>query len=121
MATYQPKADTIAARALDAIEAGLRYKPKGAWLPNADAARVIGVRPNAMLPALGPALDAGLVEKSLCSSGFTQWRLLGTAKPRRTRPAKPTDPQKFSLDDWPPGFVAQFDSVSVRSYETRRK
>lgn len=120
MATYQPKADTIAARALDAIEAGLRYKPKGAWLPNADAARVIGVRPNAMLPALGPALDAGLVEKSLCSSGFTQWRI-GTIKSRRARPAASAPAPKFSLEDWPPGFVAQFDTVSVPSYEMRRK
>lgn len=120
MTIYQPTPDTTAARALDYLVERSRMKPAGAWIPNVDVAQHLGVKPNAVRPSLDKAIEVGLVERSLSSDGFTQWRL-GVIKPRR-KPKSIPDPgrQKFT-HDWPPGFVSQFDTVKVASYEERRK
>jgi hypothetical protein len=118
--SYAPTEGTIAARAIEFIEKRLDRMPKGAWLANTEVSAALGVPPNAIRPSLGPAIDAGLIERSLCPSGYTQWRM-GFIKPRR-RPtkAKPPEVPKFSIA-WPPGFVSKFDSIKVASYEERRK
>lgn len=118
--SYAPLEGTIAAQAIDFIERAQDRRPKGAWIPNVDVCAALGVKPNAIRPSLDKALAVGLVEKSICPNGFTQWRL-GVIKSRR----KPVKPQPvaatlFSID-WPPGFVSRFDSVAVPTYETRRK
>jgi len=120
MATYRPKEGTQAAQALEFIERVTQHA-RGAWVANTDVADALQVRPNAIMPALGPAINAGLVEKSLNGHGFTQWRL-GVIKSRRApkEPAKPKVPV-FSLPDWPPGFVPRFETVVVPQYEERRK
>lgn len=117
---YQPIPETTAARALDFILEQSSRNPKGAWVSNTDIAHHLGVRTNAVRPSLERAVAGGLVEKSTCPSGFLQWRL-AVIKPRRKPKDKPTPAPAFSIPDWPPGFVAQFDSVEVPSYETRRK
>lgn len=121
MATYQPKPDTLAARAIEFIETATNGKPKGAWVANLEVCTALQVRPNAIRPSLEKAIETGLVEKSMCPSGFTQWRL-GVIRPRpRKREQPKVDVPLFSLPDWPPGFQPLFDTVKVAEYETRRK
>jgi hypothetical protein len=119
-AVYQPQPETIAERAIEYLEKALDRKPKGAWIPNLAVCTALGVKPNAIRPSLDKAIAVGLVERSICPSGFTQWRL-GYIKPRR-RPTKPQPAEvpKFSID-WPPGFVSKFDTVKVPDHEQRRK
>lgn len=117
--SYTPAEGTIAARAIEYIEKSLERKPRGAWLPNTEVCRALGVTPNAIRPSLDKAILVGLVEKSTCPGGFTQWRL-GYIKPRRRPTPKVSDAPKFSID-FPPGFVSQFDTIKVATYEERRK
>lgn len=112
---YAARADTLAAPAIRYIKATLVDKPAGAWVLNTELCRHLDVPSNATRPALAPAVAAGLVERSISSGGYMQWRM-AQPKARRQKGA-PT----FSLPDWPPGFVSQFDSVKVADYETRRK
>lgn len=118
--SYAPTAGTIAARAIDFIEKRLECQPKGAWVPNTEVCAALGVPTNAIRPSLTPAVDAGLVERSLCDGGYTQWRMAFLKPRRKPALAKTVEPKRFS-PDWPPGFVSQFDAVQVPSYETRRK
>lgn len=111
---YAARADTLAAPAIRYIKATLVDKPAGAWVLNTELCRHLDVPSNATRPALGPAVAAGLVERSINSGGYMQWRM---AQPKPKRKKAP----QFSLPDWPPGFVSQFDSVEVPNYETRRK
>jgi len=121
MATYQPAPDTIAARALEAIERVQRQLPAGTWVPNMQICKAIGAKPNAMVPALARAVEAGLVEKSTEGKGFMQWRL-AVIRTRR-QPVKESEPKHptFSIPNWPPGFVPRFETVVVPQYEERRK
>lgn len=116
---YTPKPETRAALALDFIQARLREKERGEWLANTEVAQFLGCPPNAIRPSLEPAVEAGLIERSVTSKGCTQWRI---AVPKRRAPSKVVkSPQRFSIDNWPPGFVSQFNAVKVAAYEERRK
>jgi hypothetical protein len=119
--SYVPTSGTIAARAIEFIERRLERQPKGAWIPNTDVCAALGVPPNAIRPSLGPAIDAGLIERSLCDSGYTQWRLAYLKPRRQPVKAKPVEAPTFSIPNWPPGFVSKFDSVKVARLEERRK
>lgn len=119
--SYVPTDGTIAARAIEFIERRLERQPKGAWIPNTDVCAALGVPPNAIRPSLGPAIVAGLVERSLCDSGYTQWRLAYIKPRRKPVKPKPAAAPTFSIADWPPGFVSRFASVKVASYESRGK
>jgi len=117
--TYQPYPGTLAARALEFISA--KSQAKREWVPNVEVCAALGCLPNLVRPSLDRAIEVGLVEKSLDTRGFTQWRM-PAGKLRRTRKPKeePAAGPTFGID-WPPGFVSQFDTVKVASYEERRK
>lgn len=121
--TYQPHPGTLAARALEFISVAGQSKPKGEWIANLEVCAALGCLPNLVRPSLDRAIEVGIVEKSLDTRGFTQWRI-PVSKPRRASKAtaKAAAPaQTFSIPNWPPGFVSRFDTVKVASYEERRK
>lgn len=116
-------ATTLAEKALRFVRAVSLDREPGAWVLNTEICKHLGVKPNAIVPSLTPAVEKGLIERSKNHCKCIQWRL-PMKKPRRTpkvvpSPAPPTP--KFGLGDWPPGFVSQFDSVKVAAYEERRK
>jgi hypothetical protein len=116
---YVPQPQTRAARAIAYITSQAQGQPRGAWIANTAVAKFLGCPPNAVQPSLAPALDAGLVERSLTSSRATQWRLT-QQKPKRARKQPAPEPTRFGIN-WPPGFVSRFASVVVPAYETRAK
>ena len=118
MSTYLPTEGTLAARALDAIEKLSKDKP-GAWVPNLAVSRALGVKPNTVRPSLDRFIESGLVERSLDTSGCARWRLSPLKSRRRAKPVVEREPS-FGIN-WPPGFVSQYDTVKVASYEERRK
>lgn len=116
---YEPKEGTIADQAIRYVDCMLMQAPRGAWIANIEVSTHLGVRPNAILPSLQKALDVGLIEKSLCERGFLQWRI-GTPRKRPTKKAEKKPEEVFSIPNWPPGFVSQFDTVYVPAWEGRK-
>ena len=118
--SYAPQPDTLAAHALEFIQAELRDRPKGAWLLNTKIAKHLGCKPNAIWPSLIPAVNAGVLERSQSHNRATQWRM---AQPRRRTPVKvkkaPAEFQRFSID-WPPRFEPKFDTVFVPAWDGRK-
>lgn len=115
---YRPKPNTLADRAIEFIESATNGRPTGSWVANLVVCQALGVRPNAIRPSLDRAIQVGLVEKSTCKDGYTQWRL-GVIKPRKKREPKPPEAPRFGIN-WPPGFVSQFDSIYVPAWEGRK-
>lgn len=118
--TYVPKPDTRAAMALDFIQTRMSEMRQGEWLANTEVATFLGCLPNAVRPSLEPAVEAGLLERSVTSKGCTQWRM-ATAPKRHAANKLVKSTKLFSLDNWPPGFVSRFATVVVSAYETRTK
>ncbi len=113
---YVPKPETRADMAIDFIKGRLRCQASGSWLANTEVAQFLGCRPNAVSCSLKAAVNAGLLERSTTSGGYTQWRIAST-KPRRSKRASAAS--TFVID-WPPGFVPQFDKVKVAAWDGRK-
>lgn len=94
---------TIAAQA----ERYLRHT--GGWVKNSELAGHVGVLPSRLTGALAAMLETGEVQRKRCGKGgVLHWRA-----------ALPTPTQLFSVKDWPPGFVSQYDTVSVPALDGR--
>jgi hypothetical protein len=83
---------------------------KGAWIRGADLARSVGITPGAVPKVLQPAVRRKLVERS----APVDRENVQSVSWRATELAYAAPARRFTLKDWPPGFVSQWDDIVAR-------
>lgn len=81
---------------------------EGRWVSNKELSARIGMGLNNIGRCLAPLVESGVLQREFRGE-LLMWRMKPVVQERR-----------FGCD-WPPGFVSQFDTVVVASYETRVK
>lgn len=92
------------------VERYLRHATKE-WILNSELAAHVGISPNMLPRLLAGLIEAGVIHRSYRGKGgLLQWRLAPAVTPIRT----------FSIPNWPPGFVSQFDTIKVPAWDGSR-